>query len=617
MHPRDTLHSSKRSRPGSRNQPGTAEETRRTPVHATLRRLAWLGSPRMYLSLTLALTLASAGGALAQVCSTTPLLQVGVLNTTATVDAPYVSERTAAMAAALPETAAEQELDVLCLTELRSPEFRNTALQGFLNDSAWNVYQPEPADQPGCANACVTDPFTAFRFTLGLNRWVQFCAYRTIPGTDFSCIASTSESSFRSCLVQFCPFLLPELQNANSPNCEYCLEQALPGESFSARVLRCSSTYASAEAAACAYRHDGEVGATLISRYPFVATEYHPFTPPASTLQPGLANWGITYGKIQTPAGPAHVFCASHANAQSGMTSGAAETLNAEQSQEVLDYIQSKANGEIAIYLASTGSGPAVVSSPTGPANAQWPDNFAILQGGLTDALLANLDGSANPLAAEACTYGCSDSSASYVDHVMTSGQVGHRQGGLLFTSAIVATGGAPIPLSEHAGVRSEICADRNLQRTLPGAMMRLMDPGDPARRSMVFRMSDPSIDLTGLDPRVTGATAYIGPPGGGSPLTLEMPASGWKKANGAEEYRFRSRTGPVTSARLRAGSMIRIGAKGIGSYALGSAQGSVGVVVEVGDARFCSTFGGKVMKDDDSLFLSIRAPQPANCPVL
>jgi hypothetical protein len=151
------------------------------------------------------------------------------------------------------------------------------------------------------------------------------------------------------------------------------------------------------------------------------------------------------------------------------MLDGADQPLNAAQSQEVLSYIQSLANGQPAIYMASTGSGPAVAMSSTGAANALWPNNFNILQGGLTDALLANVDANSAPLPVPACTYGCNTSAstpaAAYIDHIMSSGKGTNQQG----SSANLCTqNGAPLftsdygygfLLSTHFGVYTEIRA--------------------------------------------------------------------------------------------------------------------------------------------------------------
>jgi hypothetical protein len=152
------------------------------------------------------------------------------------------------------------------------------------------------------------------------------------------------------------------------------------------------------------------------------------------------------------------------------MLPGEAQPQNVSQDQDLLNYINSKAHGQPAIYLGNTGSGPAVASSPTGAANAQWLSNFSLLQGGLTDALLANTGSNFLPSPAAACTYNCgspASASAGYVDHIMTSGKgtdptgytagLCENNGGTILTSATVNENGTAVPLSTHFGVLSEV----------------------------------------------------------------------------------------------------------------------------------------------------------------
>ncbi len=213
---------------------------------------------------------------------------------------------------------------------------------------------------------------------------------------------------------------------SNNAQCLYCEQDAQSGESNTDVIQRCTGNpYNGATAANCTLGYAGQSGATLISRYPLVETAYHQFQPP-STEQPGVANWGVAYAKIQTPLGPVHLFCSDHATSESGMYTGADQSQNASQDQDLLNFIKIKAQGEPVVYLAHTGSGPAVTSSPTGPANAQWPSNFTTIQSGLTDATgyKANL---------------C------------------ENNGGTLFTSPVVNENGGLIPLSTHVGVLTEV----------------------------------------------------------------------------------------------------------------------------------------------------------------
>ena len=106
-----------------------------------------------------------------------PALHVAVFDANGTLFAPNASDRISAMATTLPQTAQQQNLDVMCLTELWDPQLRATALQGF-TAPAWNVYQPAPADQTGCQNACYANRTVV----------VQSCANTVLPQVGFPCL---------------------------------------------------------------------------------------------------------------------------------------------------------------------------------------------------------------------------------------------------------------------------------------------------------------------------------------------------------------------------------------------------------------------------------------------
>jgi hypothetical protein len=567
-----------------------------------------------------------------------PVLRAGVFNTTGTLFptaghySPFLWERMMTLASALPSLL-ENDLDVVCLNDLTEPFIRNIALENVLNNPAWHVYQPAPLAQPGCAQACFEEPLPSDPDYPPIGLWASWCSSHNVTFLGHSCQEFANGLEYQQCLLQVCPQLLP-FAGTRNPTCGYCLEDdRSPSETTEGRVSRCTSSYDPDSASQCRFALGGEAAGTLISRYPFIATEYHPFTEPASSAQPGLTNRGITYGKVQSPHGPVHLFCGNMATTASGMNPAAAESLNAAQSQEVLEYIRAKANGEMAVFMADTGSGPAVASSPWGPVQAKWPTSFATLQTELSDALLDNLDDGSLPLPAASCTHGCNTSApgtGSYVDHIMTSGQgtpdpsrpryksnLQHRRGGLFFTSNVVPTWQGPTRLSDHFGVRTDIHLDVDVEVSLAGTHAILSDPGNAKSRSTNISLSDAAINLTGVDPRVTGATAYIGREGG-PPQTLVMPAAGWTKTNGRiAEYRFSSRTGPVISAHIRDGKFVNLLARGPGAYALGGPQGTVGVIFEIGGTRFCGTFGGTISRDNGKQFLARRAPVSGNCPAL
>ncbi len=151
----------------------------------------------------------------------------------------------------------------------------------------------------------------------------------------------------------------------------------------------------------------------------------------------------------------------------------------------------------------------------------------------------------------------------------------------------------------------------------LEGSEMRLADSPHPQGRRNLVGLTDVDVDLSGVDPSVTGATVYIGPVTGPATV-LDLPASDWSLTGNAPRigFKYTSRTGAVRGARLIDGRSIRFTAKGEGAYALGGIpQGEVGVVIEIGGARFCGTFGGTITRNDGQRFVARNAPAPASCP--
>jgi hypothetical protein len=158
-----------------------------------------------------------------------------------------------------------------------------------------------------------------------------------------------------------------------------------------------------------------------------------------------------------------------------------------------------------------------------------------------------------------------------------------------------------------------------NTDVPLPGTKMRLRDTSGAAGRRTYAALRDGDQSVPVPDPRITGATASIGRVGAGEVTVLDLPASGWSGGtSGRRDFKFKSRSGAVMSARLVGGRSIRISARCDGAYPLdGTPQGGVGIIIDVGGVSFCGFFGGTIVKDDGERFVARKAPAPASCPIL
>src|SRR5262249_27668856 len=175
-----------------------------------------------------------------------------------------------------------------------------------------------------------------------------------------------------------------------------------------------------------------------------------------------------------------------------------------------------------------------------------------------------------------------------------------------------------------HAVVMAALLADQGGHATpaidvpLAGFRLKLADAPHPRGRRNLVEFHDATLTLGSADPTVTGATVSIGRIGSGSATVLQLPAIGWSRSGNTQPpaYKYKSRTGEVPTARLIDGRSLRISARGEGSYAIdGTPQGAVGVIIAVGDVRFCGQFGGTILKDNGTTFLARNAGAPAACP--
>src|SRR6185295_1501540 len=149
------------------------------------------------------------------------------------------------------------------------------------------------------------------------------------------------------------------------------------------------------------------------------------------------------------------------------------------------------------------------------------------------------------------------------------------------------------------------------------GDTARLRDFDGVARRSSHVRLVDPAIDLSGLDPSVTGAKAEFFSPTTGQLLTLALPAAGWQISGApVRRFRFRSRANPRLRISLDDGRLAKFQMRGAQAYPLGQPQIAVVVRLTIDAVRFCAKFGGTVARDDGKRFVAFKAPRPVSCPL-
>lgn len=161
------------------------------------------------------------------------------------------------------------------------------------------------------------------------------------------------------------------------------------------------------------------------------------------------------------------------------------------------------------------------------------------------------------------------------------------------------------------------------------GRKLVLKQGSDPSRRVLRVRSRDPGIDLgqgagSFDDPTVGPAsTLRVRTASGcGGPCDVTYPLDGeWRllgSASSPRGYRFRG-LGPIRSITVRAGSAIRIAAKGMLGFDLQADPGVVDVVLRMAGKHYCVSFGGeasfvpgKRLRAKDAAAPPVCAPEPA-----
>ena len=162
--------------------------------------------------------------------------------------------------------------------------------------------------------------------------------------------------------------------------------------------------------------------------------------------------------------------------------------------------------------------------------------------------------------------------------------------------------------------------------------------PLDPAKRKIRLRSAKKGTAPSGVivpaqggsgDPTLNGATITVyRPDGSGTPVTIALPAAGWRASGGTPAKRFlysdpRGTAGPIRSVQVTSRALTLRGT-GAALFSLADApQGSVAVRVKLGsEVEFCAAAPAKTSAatSNDSTSRFVGAPNtaaPAVCPPL
>jgi hypothetical protein len=158
------------------------------------------------------------------------------------------------------------------------------------------------------------------------------------------------------------------------------------------------------------------------------------------------------------------------------------------------------------------------------------------------------------------------------------------------------------------------------------GTRIVLLDSADPTRRKLIFLSNDRNLSTVlgfGVDPAADGAYLHVyNDNGSGESVCVPLPAARWTAAGSVYARRFTYRdpdflSSPCNRIVVADGRIVRVKCKDIGFSLDEPQQGSIGVSLVSGDARYCAVFGGTITKDAgaDDHFKARAAPAPVDCP--
>jgi hypothetical protein len=129
-----------------------------------------------------------------------------------------------------------------------------------------------------------------------------------------------------------------------------------------------------------------------------------------------------------------------------------------------------------------------------------------------------------------------------------------------------------------------------------------------------------PAAVLPAQSPTVVGASLEV-VSGSGEHATLDLPATGWGAYQSGTrfQYVFKDRTAPagpsaVKLAILKGGGSIKLSARSSGITLDETSQGTVSVVLRIGDDAYCSTCTAP-STDGPGRYRARSCPAPVSCP--
>jgi parallel beta-helix repeat protein len=177
------------------------------------------------------------------------------------------------------------------------------------------------------------------------------------------------------------------------------------------------------------------------------------------------------------------------------------------------------------------------------------------------------------------------------------------------------------------ASGRRLACGTRD-ERLLGKRLLLLDHAAKPQRRKFVALSVDSRIDLgrgdlSDDDPVLAGATLRVLADGGdGFDVSYDLPAAGWRYSGVPGEglgYRYRDSAGiagPIGSVVVSVGGVVGVRGKGAGlGHSLATDPQPVTVILWVGRARYCMTFGGTVVFRAGRVLRARDAVEPTLCP--